>query len=50
VNLNIYESIEISKDLVLILQIYGVYEKKGRDESLAFLRKRRRVKNLPRAV
>jgi hypothetical protein len=30
------KSIEISKDLVLILQIYRIYEKKGREESPAF--------------
>jgi hypothetical protein len=35
------KSIVISKDLVLILQIYRVYEKKGREESLAFLRKKK---------
>jgi hypothetical protein len=34
------KSIEIGKDLVLILQIYHVYEKKGREESPAFLRKK----------
>jgi replicative DNA helicase len=44
------KSIEISKDLILILYIYRVYEKKGRDECLAFLRKKMRAKNLSRAV
>jgi hypothetical protein len=34
------KSIEISKDLVLILQIYHVYEKKGREECPVFLRKK----------
>jgi hypothetical protein len=34
------KSIEISKDLVLILQIYHIFEKKGREESPAFLRKK----------
>jgi hypothetical protein len=33
------KSIEISKDLVLVLQIYCVFEKKGREESPVFLRK-----------
>jgi hypothetical protein len=37
--------IEISKDLVLILQIYHVYEKKGEKNLLSFWEKR--VKNLP---
>jgi hypothetical protein len=44
------KSIEISKDLVLILQIYRIYEKKGREESPTFFRKKRRVNNLPRVV
>jgi hypothetical protein len=44
------KSIEISNDLVLILQIYHVYEKKGREEAFAFLRKKRRAENLPRPV
>jgi hypothetical protein len=34
------KSIEISKDLVLILQIYNIYETKGREESPAFLEKK----------
>jgi hypothetical protein len=37
------KSLEISKDLVLILQIYHVYEKKGREESPTFLRKKSEV-------
>jgi hypothetical protein len=35
------KSIEISKDLVLILQIYNIYETKGREESPAFLEKKK---------
>jgi hypothetical protein len=34
------KSMEITKDLVLTLQIYRVYEKKGREEYPAFLRKK----------
>jgi replicative DNA helicase len=34
------KSIEISKDMVLILQIYRIYEKKERDEYSVFLRKK----------
>jgi hypothetical protein len=34
------KSIGFSKDMVLILQIYHIYEKKGREESTAFLRKK----------
>jgi hypothetical protein len=35
------KSIEIKKDPILILQIYRVYEKKGREECPAFLRKKK---------
>jgi hypothetical protein len=34
------KSIEISKDMVLILQIYRIYEKKEREEYSVFLRKK----------
>jgi hypothetical protein len=44
------KSIEISKDLVLILQIYHVYEKKRVRRISYDFEKKRRVKNLPREV
>jgi hypothetical protein len=39
-NLKQSKSMEISKDLVLILQIYHAYEKKGEKNLLCFLEKK----------